>query len=60
MDSIIVRAYKSSQGSIPFYLFLINSIDLLHISYVVLRAMTLKRDSKNHFPRAINGYCLFC
>lgn len=43
MDSIIVRTYKSSQGSIPFYLFLINSRDLLHISYVIIRSEDPKK-----------------
>lgn len=38
MDSIVVGAYKTNQGSIPFYLFLISSMDLLHISYVIGRS----------------------
>ncbi len=35
---IIVRSYRSSQGTMQFYVFLINSDELLRISYVISRS----------------------
>ena len=50
MDSIIVRTYKSSQGSIPFYLFLINSRIFFIFLMSLAGAMTLKKEFKESLP----------
>lgn len=43
MKNITVRAYKTNQGTLPFYFFLIPSNDLSSISYVIRRSEDQKK-----------------